>query len=114
MDNKNKNSESESQQVNLRNQVEMLIKTIYDPEIPINIWELGLIYDIKITANKEVVVLMTLTAPNCPVAEGLPAEVEEKIKQLPDVKDAKVMITFDPPWDQSMMSESAKFELGLF
>ena len=92
----------------------MVIKTVYDPEIPVNIWELGLIYDIKVTENNEVVVLMTLTAPNCPAAEGLPKEVEEKIKMLPDVKDAKVIITFDPPWDQSMMSDAAKFELGLF
>lgn len=114
MDNDNKSSKIESSQDNLRNQVEMVMKTIYDPEIPVNIWELGLIYDIKITANNEVVVLMTLTAPNCPVAGSLPIEVEDKIKQLPDVKDAKVMITFEPPWDQSMMSESAKFELGLF
>jgi FeS assembly SUF system protein len=98
----------------LKDQVEMVIKTVYDPEIPVNIWELGLIYDIKVTENNEVVVLMTLTAPNCPAAEGLPKEVEEKIKMLPDVKDAKVIITFDPPWDQSMMSDAAKFELGLF
>ncbi len=98
----------------LKNQVELVIKTVYDPEIPVNIWELGLIYDIKVTENNEVVVLMTLTAPNCPAAEGLPKEVEEKIKMIPEVKDAKVMITFDPPWDQSMMSDAAKFELGLF
>jgi FeS assembly SUF system protein len=98
----------------LRDQVEQVIKTVYDPEIPVSIWALGLIYDIQITAEKEVVVLMTLTAPNCPAAEGLPVEVEEKIKMIPGVKNAKVIITFDPPWDQSMMSEEARFELGLF
>ncbi|MGB9851985.1 MAG: iron-sulfur cluster assembly protein [Candidatus Kapaibacteriota bacterium] len=90
------------------------IKTVYDPEIPVDIWELGLIYDIQITEENEVVVLMTLTAPNCPEAGGLPIEVEEAIKSIPDVKDAKVLITFDPPWDRSRMSDIARFELGLF
>jgi FeS assembly SUF system protein len=91
-----------------------VIKTVYDPELPVNIWELGLIYDIQITENNEVVVLMTLTAPNCPEAEGLPPEVEENIKMIPGVKNAKVMITFEPPWDKSMLSDLARFELGLF
>ncbi|ROL56798.1 DUF59 domain-containing protein [Bacteroidetes/Chlorobi group bacterium Naka2016] len=90
------------------------IKTVYDPEIPVDIWELGLIYDIQITQENEVVVLMTLTAPNCPEAGGLPIEVEEAIKSIPDVKDAKVLVTFDPPWDRSRMSDIARFELGLF
>ena len=98
----------------LKKQVETVIKTVYDPELPVNIWELGLIYDIKITEISEVVVLMTLTAPNCPEAGGLPLEVEDKIKQIPEVKDAKVMLTFDPPWDQSLLSDVARFELGLF
>ena len=89
------------------------IKTVYDPEIPVNIFELGLIYDVKVTAEKEVVVLMTLTAPGCPVAGEMPAEVEHKIKSIPEVKDAKVMITFDPPWDRTMMSDVAKLELGM-
>ncbi len=106
----NKNIKTEQ----LRDQVEQVIKTVYDPEIPVSIWELGLIYDIQITANNEVVVLMTLTAPNCPAAEGLPVEVEEKIKLIPEVQNAKVIITFEPPWEQSMMSEEARFELGLF
>lgn len=98
----------------IREQVINVIKTIYDPEIPVNIWELGLIYDIQITENNEVVVLMTLTAPNCPEAEGLPAEVEENIKMVPEVKNAKVLLTFDPPWDKSRLSDLARFELGLF
>jgi FeS assembly SUF system protein len=89
------------------------IKTVFDPEIPVNIYELGLIYDVSITKNKEAVVLMTLTTPNCPVAGGLPKEVEDRIKEHPEVKDAKVILTFDPAWDMSMMSEEAKFELGL-
>lgn len=88
------------------------IKGIYDPEIPVNIYDLGLIYDIAITEQNEVVVLMTLTSPNCPEAMGLPAEVQERIKQIDGVKDAKVLLTFDPPWDKSMMSEIARFELG--
>jgi len=89
------------------------IKTVFDPEIPVNIYELGLIYDVSITKNKEAVVLMTLTTPNCPVAGGLPKEVEDRIKEHPEIKDAKVILTFDPSWDMSMMSEEAKFELGL-
>ncbi len=98
----------------LYDKVVKAIKTVYDPEIPVDIWELGLIYDIQITQENEVVVLMTLTAPNCPEAGGLPAEVEEAIKSIPEVKDAKVFLTFDPPWDRSRMSDIARFELGLF
>ncbi len=89
------------------------IKTVYDPEIPVDIWELGLVYDLQITQENEVVVLMTLTAPNCPAAGNLPEEVENAIKSIPDIKDAKVFITFDPPWDKSRMSDLARFELGL-
>jgi FeS assembly SUF system protein len=89
-----------------------VIKKVYDPEVPVNIYELGLIYDINITASREVVILMTLTAPNCPEAGGLPIEVEQRVKEIPGVKDAKVIVTFDPPWEMSMMSEAAKLELG--
>lgn len=98
----------------LYEQVVKAIKTVYDPEIPVDIWELGLIYDLHITAENEVVVLMTLTAPNCPEAEGLPIQVEEAIRSIPGVKDSKVFLTFDPPWDRSRLSDVAKFELGLF
>jgi FeS assembly SUF system protein len=98
----------------IKNKVITEIKTVYDPEIPVNIWELGLIYDINVTLEKEVVVLMTLTAPNCPEAGTLPSEVQDKIKLIPEIKDAKVLLTFDPPWDKDMLSEAAKFELGLF
>ena len=90
-----------------------VINTIFDPEIPVDIYELGLIYDVFVNEDYEVKVLMTLTTPNCPVAETLPLEVEEKIKSLDAVKDAEVEITFDPPWTQELMSEEAKLELGM-
>ena len=90
-----------------------VLKTVYDPEIPVDIYELGLIYDVFVNDADEVKVLMTLTTPNCPVAETLPQEVEEKVKSLDEVKDAEVEITFDPPWSQDLMSEEAKLELGL-
>ncbi len=90
-----------------------VLKTIYDPEIPVDIYELGLIYDVFVNEDNEVKILMTLTSPNCPVAETLPVEVEEKVKSLNMVKDAEVEITFDPPWTQDLMSEEAKLELGM-
>jgi len=90
-----------------------VLKTIYDPEIPVDIYELGLIYDVFVNEDNDVKILMTLTSPNCPVAETLPVEVEEKVKSLDLVKDAEVEITFDPPWTQDLMSEEAKLELGL-
>lgn len=90
-----------------------VLKTVFDPEIPVDIYELGLIYDVFVNEANEVKVLMTLTTPNCPVAETLPQEVEEKVKSLDEVKDAEVEITFDPPWSQDLMSEEAKLELGL-
>ena len=90
-----------------------VLKTIFDPEIPVDIYELGLIYDVFVNEDYEVKILMTLTTPNCPVAETLPLEVEEKIKSLNEVKDAKVEITFDPPWSQDLMSDEAKLELGM-
>lgn len=90
-----------------------VLKTIYDPEIPVDIYELGLIYDVFVNEDYDVKILMTLTTPNCPVAETLPLEVEEKIKSLNDVKSAEVEITFDPPWTHELMSEEAKLELGM-
>jgi FeS assembly SUF system protein len=89
-----------------------VIKTIFDPEIPVDIYELGLIYDVLVNDTMDVKVLMTLTSPNCPVAETLPVEVEEKIKTIEEVRNAEVEITFDPTWTQDMMSEEAKLELG--
>ncbi|MGS2741306.1 SUF system Fe-S cluster assembly protein [Sinomicrobium sp. M5D2P17] len=90
-----------------------VLKTIYDPEIPVDIYELGLIYDVFVNEDYDVKILMTLTTPNCPVAETLPVEVEEKIKSIDGLKDVEVEITFDPPWNQDLMSEEAKLELGL-
>ena len=88
------------------------LKQVYDPEIPVDVYELGLIYDVFINEENEVKILMTLTSPNCPVAESLPKEVEDKVKSIDDVKDAEVEITFDPPWTKDLMSEEAKLELG--
>ena len=85
---------------------------IYDPEIPVNIYELGLIYDVQISEDYDVKILMTFTAPNCPVAESLPLEVRERIEKINKIKSATVDITWDPPWNKSMMSEEAKLELG--
>lgn len=96
----------------LEDKVIEMIKTIYDPEIPVDIYELGLIYDVKIDDENQVVVTMTLTSPSCPVAESLPVEVEQKINELEEVKSTKVDITFEPAWDKSMMSEEALLELG--
>ena len=90
-----------------------VLKTIYDPEIPVDIYELGLIYDVFVNEDQDVKILMTLTTPNCPVAETLPVEVEEKVKSLNQVNGCEVEITFDPPWTQDLMSEEAKLELGM-
>ena len=90
-----------------------VLKTIFDPEIPVDIYELGLIYDVFVNEDFEVKILMTLTSPNCPVAETLPLEVEEKVKSIDEVKNAEVEITFDPPWTKDIMSEEAKLELGM-
>ena len=88
------------------------LKSVYDPEIPVDIYELGLIYDVKISDVNNVFITMTLTSPNCPVAESLPQEVEDTVMTVADVKSAKVEIVFDPPWDKDMMSEEAQLELG--
>jgi FeS assembly SUF system protein len=88
------------------------LRTVYDPEIPVDIYELGLIYEVKIDDNGKADVLMTLTSPSCPVAESLPLEVEEKVRGVEGVTEGKVELTFDPPWDKDMMSEAALLELG--
>lgn len=98
--------------VELENKVVEVLKTIYDPEIPVDVYELGLIYEVKIDKEQNVVIEMTLTSPNCPVAESLPKEVEDKVAAIESVKSASVNIVFDPPWDKDMMSEEAKLELG--
>tara|TARA_Y100001970_G_C14126011_1_gene798982 strand:+ start:340 stop:639 length:300 start_codon:yes stop_codon:yes gene_type:complete len=97
----------------LKNKVIEEIKKIYDPEIPVNIYELGLIYDINIDNMNNVKIDMTLTSPNCPVAESLPNEVKNSVKEIKEVKNVDLNLVWDPPWDKSMMSESAKLELNL-
>ena len=90
-----------------------VLKSIFDPEIPVNIFDLGLIYEVKVNEKAEAAILMTLTSPNCPVAESLPVEVEQQSAKVEGVTSAKVDIVFDPPWDKDMMSEEAKYELGM-
>ena len=88
------------------------IKTCFDPEIPVDVWELGLIYEINLSEENDLSVIMTLTTPNCPAAESLPADVESKLKELAGVASVKLNITFEPSWDKNMMSEVAQLELG--
>lgn len=106
-------SETKINTTELGEKIVGVLKTIYDPEIPVDIYELGLIYDVFVNEDYDVKILMTLTTPNCPVAETLPLEVEEKIRSLDAVKSAEVEITFDPPWTHDLMSEEAKLELGM-
>ena len=96
----------------LENRIIEVIKTIYDPEIPVNIYELGLIYDVNVSDENMVKILMTLTTPNCPVAESLPQEVKDKVKSLDQVSDVELEMTFEPPWNKELMSDEAKLELG--
>ena len=103
-----KNTEKEI----LKDRIIQRLQTIHDPEIPINIYELGLIYEIDIDDNNDVLIVMTLTAPNCPVAESLPLEVEEAIKQTEGVNNVQVQITFEPAWSMDKLSDEAKLELG--
>ena len=96
----------------IKEEVIKVLKTCYDPEIPVDVWELGLIYDIKVATNGDVMIIMTLTSPSCPVAGILPGEIEQKVREHPMVNESKVELTFDPPWSQNNMSEVAKLELG--
>ena len=105
-------SENTADNQDLGEKIVKVLKTIFDPEIPVDIYELGLIYDVFVNEDQDVKILMTLTTPNCPVAETLPVEVEEKVKSINEVNDAEVEITFDPTWTQDLMSEEAKLELG--
>ncbi len=102
------------EQIALQDKVVEALRTCYDPEIPVNIYELGLIYETKVEPSGEVNVKMTLTAPNCPAAGSLPGEVQEKIKALPGVTGVKVDVVWDPPWDPSKMTEAARLQLGMF
>lgn len=98
----------------LKGEVIEALRTVYDPEIPVNIYELGLIYDLDVTPDGEVNIRMTLTSPACPVAGSLPGEVQEKVAAVPGVKNVNVTVVWDPPWNLDMMSEEAKLELGIF
>jgi len=98
----------------LHDQVIEVLRTVYDPEIPVNIHEMGLVYEVTVDDDANVHILMTLTSPMCPVAESLPPEVEEKVSAIEGVASATVEITWDPPWDPEMMSEAARLELGMF
>lgn len=95
-----------------RDDVIKVLKTVYDPEIPVDIWELGLIYDISIDEENNIKIAMTLTAPNCPAAQSLPLQVKERVQQISGVGDVDVEVVWDPPWHPSMMSEVAKLQLG--
>jgi len=105
---------SVSETIQLQDKVIETLRTCYDPEIPVNIYDLGLIYEVNVDRTGEVCVRMTLTAPSCPVAGTLPGEVEMKIKELPGVSSAKIELVWEPPWDMTKMSEAAKLQLGMW
>ena len=98
--------------MDLEQKVIAALKTCFDPEIPVNVWELGLIYDLKAAESGEVAIRMTLTAPNCPVAGSLPKDIEAKVRAVPGVKDVKLELVWEPPWDRTRMSDAAKLQLG--
>jgi FeS assembly SUF system protein len=104
--------DADNEFLRLESEIVNVLKNIYDPEIPVNIYDLGLIYEINVDDNNNVRILMTLTTPNCPIADQLLEEVEQKVKAIDGVKSFKLKLTFDPPWDQSLLSEEAKLELG--
>jgi FeS assembly SUF system protein len=115
MSEQTENTELKSEGVavpDLKDKVMAAIKTVYDPEIPVDIYELGLIYEVSVYPVNNVFVLMTLTSPSCPSAEVIPSEVEQKLKAIEGIQDVKIELTFDPPYSQDMMSEAAKLELG--
>ena len=97
----------------LKQKVTEVLQTIYDPEIPVNIYELGLIYEINVLPINNVQIVMTLTAPSCPAAQSLPIEVDQKVREIEGVNDVHVAVTWNPPWDKGMMSEAAQLELGM-
>jgi FeS assembly SUF system protein len=98
----------------IKDQVVEVLRTVYDPEIPVNIFELGLVYDLEVSPTCGVSIRMTLTSPACPVAGSLPGEVQSKVRAIPGVTEAKVDLVWDPPWDKERMSEAAKLQLGFF
>ena len=102
----------ETQEISIKDKIVEAIKQVYDPEIPVDVYELGLIYEINVYPVNNVYIQMTLTSPSCPSAEAIPAEVEMKVKEIEDVNDVQIELTFDPPYSPDMMSEAAKLELG--
>ena len=103
----------DEQMQSLGDQTIDVLKNIFDPEIPVDIYQLGLIYDVQVSEDADIHILMTLTSPNCPVAESMHEEVKQRVASLPDAKEVEVEITFDPPWTKDMMSEEARLELGM-
>ncbi|MBT4202031.1 MAG: DUF59 domain-containing protein [Flavobacteriales bacterium] len=103
----------DEQMQSLGDQTIDVLKNIFDPEIPVDIYQLGLIYDVQVSEDADIHILLTLTSPNCPVAESMPEEVKQRVASLPDAKEVEVEITFDPPWTKDMMSEEARLELGM-
>ncbi|NCG15211.1 MAG: DUF59 domain-containing protein [Bacteroidetes bacterium] len=103
----------DEQMQSLGDQTIDVLKNIFDPDIPVDIYQLGLIYDVQVSEDADIHILMTLTSPNCPVAESMPEEVKQRVASLPDAKEVEVEITFDPPWTKDMMSEEARLELGM-
>jgi len=112
MEENNKEDIKVEQEVTLRDQVVEAIKSVYDPEIPVDVYELGLIYEVNVYPVNNVYVLMTLTSPACPSAEAIPSEIEQRIREVNGIKDVQVEVTFDPPYTPDLMSEAAKLELG--
>ena len=112
MTDNNKIESGINQEVTIRDEVVEAIKSVYDPEIPVDVYELGLIYEVNVYPVNNVYVLMTLTSPACPSAEAIPSEIEQKIREINGVKDVQVEVTFDPPYTPDLMSEAAKLELG--
>lgn len=105
--------EEQNKYLELESEIALVLKNIYDPEIPVNIYDLGLIYEIIVDENKNVEIVMTLTAPNCPMIDELMAEINEKVRAVDGVNDLVINLVFDPPWDKNMMTEEAMLELGL-
>jgi FeS assembly SUF system protein len=116
MSNEEKNEEKNMQPlrtfVDVQNEAIEVLQTVFDPEIPVNIYELGLIYEVNVSNDLNIEIIMSLTSPFCPAAQSMPAEIKEKLSAIEGVKSVEVKVVFDPPWTQDMMSESAKLQLG--
>jgi FeS assembly SUF system protein len=113
---RNKKMENKNKPIDfliLESQIVQVLRTVYDPEIPVDIYSLGMIYEVEVDENANAKVVMTLTTPNCPVAESLPNEVREKISHMPGINEVDLQLTFEPPWTKDMMSDEAKLELGM-